>query len=263
MKSLALGLHDLKKSLLAWRLWTLLGWLEIRQRYARSKLGPFWLTVSMGVMVGTLGLVYGTLFKQSLQNYLPMIAIGIIIWNLFSSVVSEGTQAYIVSAHYLKQVHTSKLIYIFQSVWRQTIIFAHNFVIIILVLAIFKPQTWWTVFYFIPGFVLFLLNATWMAAVLGLVSARFRDLPQIVSAGLQVAFYVTPILFSGSMLKGQHEWIVRLNPLSYLIDVVRLPLLGIQPTQYVWLISSSMAVLGWLFALWITGRYQNRLPFWV
>ena len=110
MKSLALGLHDLKKSLLAWRLWTLLGWLEIRQRYARSKLGPFWLTVSMGVMVGTLGLVYGTLFKQSLQNYLPMIAIGIIIWNLFSSVVSEGTQAYIVSAHYLKQVHTSKLI---------------------------------------------------------------------------------------------------------------------------------------------------------
>ena len=53
-------LRDFSSALERWRLWSLLGWLDIRQRYARSALGPFWITLSMGVMVGSLGLVYGT-----------------------------------------------------------------------------------------------------------------------------------------------------------------------------------------------------------
>ena len=56
------GLQDLYHGLGSFRLWTLLGWLDIRQRYARSMLGPFWITLSMGVMVGSMGVVYGTLF---------------------------------------------------------------------------------------------------------------------------------------------------------------------------------------------------------
>ncbi|MDE2153978.1 MAG: ABC transporter permease, partial [Betaproteobacteria bacterium] len=63
---MGIAINDLFASLRSWRLWTLLGWLEIRQRYARSKLGPFWLTISMGVLVGTLGLIYGTLLGKPL-----------------------------------------------------------------------------------------------------------------------------------------------------------------------------------------------------
>ena len=82
-----IGLIDLKESLCLWRLWTLLGWLEIRQRYARSKLGPFWLTVSMGILVGTMSVVYGALLGQDLSTYLPMLAIGIVVWTLFSTII--------------------------------------------------------------------------------------------------------------------------------------------------------------------------------
>jgi ABC-type polysaccharide/polyol phosphate export systems, permease component len=79
---------------------------RIRQRYARSKLGPFWLTISMGVLVGTMGVVYGSLFGVKLADYLPMLAIGIVMWGLFSSIVNEGSTAYINSANYIRQVHT-------------------------------------------------------------------------------------------------------------------------------------------------------------
>ncbi|MBW4048622.1 MAG: ABC transporter permease, partial [Proteobacteria bacterium] len=65
MPALRTASLDLLASLKSWRLWSLLGWLEIRQRYARSKLGPFWLTISMGVLVASLGVVYGTLFGQN------------------------------------------------------------------------------------------------------------------------------------------------------------------------------------------------------
>ncbi|OYV29717.1 MAG: ABC transporter permease, partial [Thiomonas sp. 20-64-5] len=84
MNPIATATSDLLSSLKAWRLWSLLGWLEIRQRYARSKLGPFWLTISMGVLVGTMGVVYGSLFGVKLADYLPMLAVGIVMWGLFS-----------------------------------------------------------------------------------------------------------------------------------------------------------------------------------
>lgn len=261
--SARIALKDLLDSLKAWRLWSLLGWLEIRQRYARSKLGPLWLTISMGVMVGTLGLVYSALFGQKLTDYLPMLAIGIVIWNLFSTIVSEVSMAYISSANYIRQVHTPRLIYPLQAVWRNCVIFAHNFVIVVVVLAIFGVKSWEILPLCLPALGLFVLNAFWMGAFFGILSARFRDIPQIVAAGLQVAFYVTPILFNGSMLTGKHHWIVEFNPLAYLIDVVRQPLMGLAPSFLTWAVAIGMAVLGWILTLLITGRYYKRIPYWV
>ncbi len=263
LSSLSCAVADLLESLQAWRLWSLLGWLEIRQRYSRSKLGPLWLTISMGVMVGTLGLVYGTLFGQKLGNYLPLIATGLVIWTLFSTTVSEGGRAYISSANYIRQVRTPRLLYILQVGWRNGVIFAHNFVIVVVVLAIFGVKSWAAFPLFIPGLVLLMLNALWIAAFVGLLAARFRDLPQIVEALLQVSFYVTPILFSGQMLSGKHHWIVEFNPLAYLIDVVREPLLGLSPSTTTWGVSAGMAAAGWLLALAVTGRYHKRIPYWV
>lgn len=254
---------DLLASLRSWRLWSLLGWLEIRQRYARSKLGPFWLTISMGVLVGTLGVVYGSLFGQKLSDYLPLISIGIVMWGLFSGIVNEGCMAYISSASYIRQVNTPRLIYILQAAWRNAVIFAHNFIIVFLTLLIFGVKSWATLPLFIPGLVLFVLNAMWMGALVGLVAARYRDLPQIVSALLQVAFYVTPILFHGGMLSGEHQWIVEYNPLAYLIDIVRQPLVGEVPLAFTWEITTAMAAVGWLVALSMTGRYHRRIPYWV
>lgn len=254
---------DLLASLRSWRLWSLLGWLEIRQRYARSKLGPFWLTISTGVMVGTMGVVYGSLFGQNLTDYLPMLAIGIVMWGLFSGIVNDGCAAYIGSANYIRQVHTPRLIYILQAAWRNTVIFAHNFIIVFAVLLIFGVKSWATLPLFVPGLVLFLLNAVWMATLTGLLAARFRDLPQIVAALLQVAFYITPILFHGGMLSGKHRWIVEYNPLAYLIDIVRQPLVGEVPPTLTWGVAIGMAVVGWALALAFTGRYHKRIPYWV
>lgn len=263
MQALRTASIDLMASLKSWRLWSLLGWLEIRQRYARSKLGPFWLTISMGVLVGALGVVYSTLFGQSMTDYLPMVSIGVVMWGLFSTIVNEGCSAYINSANYIRQVHTPRLIYILQVAWRNVIIFAHNFIIVIAVLGIFGIKSWAILPLFIPALLLYLLNAMWIATVVGLLAARFRDLPQIVSALLQVAFYVTPIFFKATMLTGKHLWIVKYNPLAYLIDIVRQPLVGELPSTLTWGIVIVMSILGWTAALALTGRYHKRIPYWV
>ncbi len=256
------ALHDLYASLVRWRLWMLLGWLEIRQRYARSRIGPFWLTISTGVMITSIGLVYGTLFGQNMREYLPFLAVSIIFWSTFSQIINEGTVAYISSANYIRQISTPRLVFILQVIWRNAIILAHNFILIVALLVLFGVKDYWPLITFLPGLVLFLLNAAWIAMIVALVSARFRDLPQIISALLQVAFYVTPIIYRPSSLS-KHQWVVQYNPITYLISLVRDPLTGTYPSALTWAIAGGMAIVGWGLALFLTGRYAKRIPYWV
>lgn len=256
------AINDFILSLGRWRLWMLLGWLEIRQRYARSQLGPFWLTISTSVLIFSIGIVYGTLFGQDLRNYLPFLAVSIVFWTMFSQTVNEGALAYISSANFIKQISTPRFVFIFQVVWRNTIILAHNFILIIVILCIFGLTDYRPLFLLIPGFILFVVNASWIAVVVALVSARFRDLPQIIAAFLQMAFYVTPIMYKPATLK-KYEWVVNYNPLTYIIALVRDPLTGVFPDAATWAVCITIAFFGWVLAFFVTGRYSNRITYWV
>jgi lipopolysaccharide transport system permease protein len=175
-------------SLMAWRLWFLLGWLDIRQRYARSSIGPFWITFSMGVMVGSIGLVYGTLFNQPMDEYLPMVGMGFVVWGLIAGILNDACYAYINSANYIRQSDAPLWIYVLQVVWRQIIIFAHNFVIVIAILAVFGIDHPVRLLLFFPGLILLIINLTWMGQLVAILSVRYRDVPQLVASMVKVLF---------------------------------------------------------------------------
>ena len=72
--------HDISDGAAQWRLACSLGWLDIKLRYRGSALGPFWLTLSSAVMIASMGLLYGMLFGVVLSQYLPFLAISMILW---------------------------------------------------------------------------------------------------------------------------------------------------------------------------------------
>lgn len=253
---------ELAASLRTWQLWTLLGWLDIRQRYARSVLGPFWITISMGIMVGSIAVVYGTLFKQDLKDYIPLIGMGFVIWGLISGVLNDACGAYTNNANYILQSDVRIWMYVLQVLWRQLVIFGHNFVIVLAILAVAGTPAPWMLPLFVPGMALLLLNLAWMAQLVALSSARFRDIPQLVAAVVQIAFYVTPLMWHPSML-GSRRWLVTINPFAALVDIVRTPLLGAAPAGISWILAGTLALGGWLLTMWAVGRWSERVPYWV
>lgn len=258
----SIGYQDMAQSLRSGNLWLLLGWVEIRQRYARSKIGPFWLTISMAILVTALGLVYGTLFKAQLSEYLPLLAIGFVFWAFISTTINDGCNAYISASPYLKQVPLPRGLFVFQTLWRNMIVLAHNFVIVILVLLIFQIDFIHQLHFFVLGFVLVVWNLMWAVTLLALLCARFRDLPQIVASFIQVIFYITPILFKRDMLQ-KYPLLIDLNPFAHLIEVVRGPLLGTAVPMLSWMVCLGLAVLGTLLSIFMHGKYRARIPYWV
>ena len=147
----ALALLDLVAGARAPHLWRVLGWQDIRQRYRRSKLGPFWLTISTGVLVGTLGVLYAALFKVEVANYLPFVAVGFLVWGLISGLINDGCAAFIGAGTIIKQVELPLSVHVYRVVWRNFIVFAHNAVIFVVVAVVFSIWPGWTGLLALPG----------------------------------------------------------------------------------------------------------------
>ena len=82
-----LAAKDVVGGLKLWKLGLTLAWLDIKLKYRGSVLGPFWLTISTGVMVGAMGTLYGTLFHMDLKTYLPFLALSLVLWNAIGLVI--------------------------------------------------------------------------------------------------------------------------------------------------------------------------------
>jgi ABC-2 type transport system permease protein/lipopolysaccharide transport system permease protein len=257
-----LAMRDIIDGLKRTELWGTLGWVDVRQRYRRSVIGPFWITISIGMLVAGLGVVYATLFKQDLRTYLPFVAVGIIVWNLISALLTDGAMAFISAEYTIKQIPFPLTIYIYREVWRNLIVFAHNMIIYVLILLIFGINPGFGVLWAIPALALVLANGLGFAAILGILSARFRDIPPLITNFVQLVFFVTPILWQKEILQ-QREWIAALNPFAYLIEIVRKPLLGQPVPLNSWLIVCGCTALNLVIATLFYRRYRWRIPYWM
>jgi len=243
-------------------LWVTLGMHDIRQRYRRSVIGPFWITISMGIMVAALGLLYGKIFKIVLSEYLPYLASGFIVWGFISSLILDGAKAFITAEGVIRQLAAPLSIHAYKIIWTNLIIFAHNILIFVVVALWFDINPGWGVLLAIPALLLLILNGLWVAILLGLLSARFRDVPLIVGSVVQVMFFITPIIWKPSMLP-ERALLLDLNPFYHMVAILRDPLLGQAPHLTNWIAAVLVTLVGWGLALYFYTGYRWRLTYWV
>jgi ABC-2 type transport system permease protein/lipopolysaccharide transport system permease protein len=258
-----LAMADLKEGLLHWQLWFTIGWMDVRQRYRRSTIGPFWITLSLGIFVLGLGIVYGALFRQDLKTYLPYLATGMIVWSMIATLISEGCQTFIAAEGAIKQVPVPISTHVYRLVWRNLIIFAHNFVIYILLAAVFRIPVGLASLLAIPGLLLVGINGVGFGLILGTLSSRFRDIPLIITNLVQLVFFTTPILWRADTLPPDRIWVALANPFYFMIEIVREPLLGNLPNPNYWLVTVLITLANLAVGAALFGRFRSRLAYWL
>ena len=242
----------------------ILGLQDVKQRYKRSAIGAMWLTISMTVMIITMGFVFGHIFNTPLHDFFPYLASGIILWGFISAVLSEGCMAFIESEAMIKHLPLPYFTFILRLLWRNLLILSHNIVILPFVLWAVGRNFHVEAFLSIPGLLLLLINLMWIVLILATLCARYRDMPQIVQSLIQVIFYVTPVMWMRQTLPGETgKILIEWNPLFHMIDVVRAPLLGDVPSLLSYAVTILMAVLGWIIAIQFYRRYRFKIAYWV
>lgn len=242
-------------------LWLYLGWRDVKSHYNRSVIGPFWLTLSMGMMVAGLGVLYSQIFSIAVEDYLPNLAIGLIVWGLINGIVTGGCHIYNAAGPALRQLRMPLSIFVYQFVWGQLLTFAHNFIIYLIIIGVFGINPGWNVLLFIPAIVLVVLNGVLISFILGPLCARFRDIPMMVASVMQIVFFMTPIIWSAETLSRRH-FILGANPFYHFIEIIRDPLLGGTGTLENWGACVAITVVLGIVAANFYARYRARIVYW-
>jgi len=238
-------------------------WLDTRCQYRRSKIGPLWETINVLVMTVGIAVVSSAVIGGTVSGLIGYIGLGIIVWTAITSLISEGTTAFVRNRDHILSSNLSIDFYVARLSFRIFITFCHHLVLYIVGVAIGLIALHWTALLAIPGILLLFVNGFWTITLLSLVCARFRDVELIVRNLLQLAFFVTPVFWDYRHILSERKYIVDYNILFYFLEIVRAPLLGEVPPAQTYIVVLSVTVLGYLMAYVVYRRMRRDLAFYV
>ena len=250
---------DLALAARLWRIWLRLGVQDVRRRFRRSVLGAAWIFLQLAIMILALGVIYGALLKQDLTSFLPFLTVSLIAWGYLTSSVTEGGQAFIASEGYVKQIGLPIYVYVFRFFVSISITAAISSLAYVAVAVVLRVPLGWGVLWAVPGIFLFAVVSFLLTTIFAYVTTRFRDAAYMAAAGLQVLFYVTPVIWRREMLRSHGlDWVVRVNPLYHLLEVVRRPLLDSHPASAASYLVTLLLVVALAGGAWVTARVYHR-----
>lgn len=256
------AIDDMRSGVGSWRLSHFLAWQDIKQRYRRSTLGPIWMTLTFGIQIFTMGFLSSWLFATEISKSLPFVCAGMLVWGLVTQVINEGAGLFVSTSRYLTQIKCPLTVFLLQTLWRNLIIAAHNATIYVILAAILVILPGRSILLWPLGLFLVLLCLAWMALVGAIVSARYRDVPIMITNILTILFWLTPLMYFPEALGGK-RFIADYNPFTHMVALVRDPLLGGTPTLNDWLVVLAIAAFGWIGTFLFFAQFRAQIVYWL
>jgi ABC-type polysaccharide/polyol phosphate export permease len=239
-----------------------LAWNDLADRYRRSVLGPLWMVMSLGVIVAAIGFLYTRILNVEASTYIPFLACSVFVWNYFQTTCSESTQAFLAASGPIKNNPQPYFMHIVRVVLRNSFVMIHTIPVVIVALAAFGKLGQVDLLGLVIGFPLLLANMMWLATVLAMLGARFRDVYYIVSYILQFLMFASPVFWSPELLRSHGEW-AAINPVYHWIAIVREPLRGGGIPMDSILFSAITLAIGSIVAFIGFATFRRRIPYWV
>jgi ABC-type polysaccharide/polyol phosphate export permease len=253
---------DFLQGLYSWRLWAFLGVHDIKQRYRRSSFGPLWLALGLGVTIIGIGILYSQILHVSSGNFVPFLAISLLMWNFMSAIIMESTNLFQAGAGVISSTRVPYTSFVLRGLVRNLIVAAHCTVPVIIVYIYYRVPVSPVALLAIPGLILLIANFYCISLIIGIICLRFRDLAQIIIYATQLALFITPIIWMPTQVRPGSPYI-HLNPLYHLLNLVRGPVFyGLFPAES-WEACVLMLVIGSVVSALMLIRFRRNLIFWI
>ena len=245
----------------SWEIWIHLGVQDIKNRYKRSLVGPLWIAISLAVMVAGMSFLFGRLFSQEGGRYLIYLTIGMMLWSLISSSFTDGGYAFLGAESYIRQIPQAKQIYILRCTVVNLVVFSFGLPVFVAV-ALFYGQLNASLPWALVGFAVVVVACVGHSAIMAYLSVPFRDLPPASASALQIVYFLTPILYPVELLRQRGlGWFLHINPLYYLLEIVRHPILEGGPAPAgIYAGAVAYTALVWVVGLGVAAALDRRIP---
>ncbi len=233
-----------------------------RARFARTTLGSFWLGFSNLLSIGTLGIVYGTVFSvEDFRSYFIYLGFGLVIWNTISSSISNAPNLFAHNSSNIKNMNLKPIFYTLEEWSFQLQTFIQSFILVFIVFLFLKFNLInnLLIYSWLPFLNLFVF-IYWFPVIICLISVRFTDIAQLVPIVLQLVFLTSPILYRKESL-GSLEWITNLNFIYQILDPIRMSIINGYINYAHSMLLFFLNVIGLFVTIKILNLESKRLPF--
>jgi len=262
-KQFALAINDTRRAIKAWHIWLYLSWQDVISKYRRSIFGPLWIAGGMIATSLALSITFGAMQGQPLHDFLPYVMAGLLAWTHFLGLMLiEAPEMFVSVSGSIRNHAFPFMFYALRFTSRSLILFAHNLVVFIIASACvgnFHIPNWQV----IPALLLLTLFTLTTGPVIGLASARYRDLRFMLPYIAQILFFMTPVFWTPGKSHGMRALIVDANPLYHLMQILREPLLGQPAPLHSWMVSLGVVSASLLVWLVVFAAFRRKIPFWV
>lgn len=262
--SLRSGWSDVRAGIVQWPIWWSLPIERVKANYRRTYLGMIWMTLTTVAFVVGLSLLFGVLMEQDLKTFVPYVAVGFICFTWMTGMLSGGASSVEGNSAFVKTTAGPRSAYALQVVTRPTLQFLHDAVVIAIVLIVFQVPVGGSLILLPVAVVLILINGVATAMWLGPTCARYRDVGQLVDVVIRVLFFFTPVFWvTTDIARAQLILLAGWNPLTYLLQLFRAPLLGEWPGAMsvvgAFAITFANTVVGFI----VFSRTRPRWAYWL
>ena len=224
---------------------------SIKSRYKRSSLGVLWTLMNPMATMIVFSLVFSRMWRFDVPSYPAYVLSGLIVWNFFSYSASTGMSDMVFQGDLLKRIYMPRSIFVLAATGTGFVNFIISLVPLILIgIILGVPLSWsWLflpfaaiiIFLFLMGFGLFLTAG----------AVFFSDLIPMFTVVQQIWFYATPLFYPISIIPERYLWLFKLNPMYYMVEMIRVPFLGGTFPA----LNELLIALGWAVGALIAGWY--------
>lgn len=255
---------ELRRSIALRTVWYNLAVNDLRSRYRRTRLGPWWLVIGMGLTMSIMSVLWSVIFGLPWRQFVPYMLTGLVTWNWIAGSITSACNIY--SAEYsglLKSMPLPPMVHAMRFVMVNFLVHLHNMTIPIAALLISGTVPHLSVIFWLPvSTALIMLNALSVGIYLGIVGARVRDFSQLVASMMAPMMLLTPVMWKPEML-GARQYLVDSNPFFYFITMVRAPLLGEPVPTMTFVVVLAATIINVGLALFCYRRYRRVLVYWL
>lgn len=213
-----------------WRLrhfWLALVRNDLRSRYRRSMIGLGWSLLQPIAMTIIFCIVFSTLFKMEIRTFAPYLLSGLIFWGFVAGSTMQGCQCFFVGESYIRQHRAPLAIHALRAVLSAEVHFLMGLVVVlVLVWGTHGLGNLPTLPCLLPAMLLLLVFGWSLAVCMGVINVLFQDTQHLSEVGLQMLFYLTPIIYPADVLRQRNlGWFIDSNPLAAFMELIRAPVL--------------------------------------
>lgn len=235
---------------------------DLKVRYRRSILGLVWTLLNPLLMMLLLTAVFSVIFRAHLPDvsFSAFALTGILFFNLFSESTLGGMNSLIGSAELLKKIYVPKIVFPLSSCLSALINFFFAIFSLFFIYGVTGTSLEPVGILSIISIIFLLLFSAGVSLILSSMAVFFRDLLYIYNVLLTGIFYLTPVFYPESIVPNEMRFLLRVNPLYYLVECFRRPLLFHEiPSPEYYLIGGTCSILSFFIGLYIFDYLEKNM----